>query len=110
MAFQIFKGTGLPNCFPTEACNSWRLLPRPNCTQVPQETTYFTHGVSGVAMALKEGAVLYRMTGDAQFHALTHRKLELLDKYHGQPTGMAAADEHLGGHPRRRRAARDAQS
>lgn len=51
---------------------------------VPQETTYFTHGVSGVAMALKEGGVRWRMTGDARFHALTHRKLELMDKYHGE--------------------------
>ena len=52
---------------------------------VQQETTYFTHGVSGMAMALKEGGVRWRASGgDPAFHALTKRKLELMDKYHGQ--------------------------
>lgn len=90
--------TGLPNCFPKDGCNSYRVAPRPNCSTVPQETGYFTHGVSGMAMALKEGGVRWRASGgDPAFHALTHRKLELMDLYHGQPTGMFAADEHLAG-------------
>ena len=35
--------TGLPNCFPKQACNSYRLRPRPHCTQVEQQLDYFTH-------------------------------------------------------------------
>ena len=89
--------TGRPDCFPRSACNSGRLLPRPNCTVVPQAHGYFTHGVSGGAMPLKEGAVRWRMVRDSRFRKLSAAKLAALDAHHGQPTGMFSADEHFAG-------------
>jgi DUF1680 family protein len=54
------------------------------------------HGVNN-AMGLKAGGVVWRQTGDRDEQALIRRALGVLDRYHGQPTGMFAADEHLAG-------------
>ena len=54
-----------------------------------------THGVSGTAMPLKEGAVRWRMTSLPQYWNLSYVKLSMLDNHHGQPTGMFSSDEHL---------------
>jgi hypothetical protein len=55
-----------------------------------------THGVN-TGMALKYGAVRYRLTGDPKDREAIFRMLELLDKYHGQATGIFTCDEHLAG-------------
>jgi DUF1680 family protein len=55
-----------------------------------------THGVN-IAMALKYGGTRYRLTGDVRDKDAVFRMLDLLDKYHGQATGIFTCDEHLAG-------------
>jgi len=55
-----------------------------------------THGVN-TGMALKYGGVRYRLTGDAKDKDTVFRMLDLLDRYHGQATGIFTCDEHLAG-------------
>jgi hypothetical protein len=62
----------------------------------PIERDQSTHGVN-VAMALKAYGVWSRQSGEAADRALPLRMLELLDRYHGQATGMFSCDEHLAG-------------
>jgi len=54
------------------------------------------HGVN-TAMALKAGALAWRLDGRAADRALPAHMLAVLDRYHGQVTGMFAADECLAG-------------
>ena len=53
-------------------------------------------------MALKEGTVRWRMTGAPEDIELDARKVELLDRYQGQPTGQFSADEDFAGREARR--------
>jgi hypothetical protein len=55
-----------------------------------------THGVN-VAMGLKAHGVWSRQSGDEADRAVPLRMLDLLDRYHGQATGMHSCDEHLAG-------------
>jgi hypothetical protein len=55
-----------------------------------------THGVN-TGMALKYGGVRYRLTGDAKDKDAVFCMLDLLDRYHGQATGIFTCDEHLAG-------------
>jgi len=55
-----------------------------------------THGVN-TGMALKYGGVRYRASGDAKDKDAIFRMLDLLDRYHGQATGIFTCDEHLAG-------------
>ncbi|HKI21162.1 MAG TPA: beta-L-arabinofuranosidase domain-containing protein, partial [Isosphaeraceae bacterium] len=55
-----------------------------------------THGVN-TGMALKYGGVRYRLTGDAKDSDAVFRMLDLLDRCHGQATGIFTCDEHLAG-------------
>jgi hypothetical protein len=55
-----------------------------------------THGVN-VAMALKAYGVWSRQSGDDGDRQLPVQMLALLDRYHGQATGMFSCDEHLAG-------------
>jgi hypothetical protein len=55
-----------------------------------------THGVN-TGMALKYGGVRYRLTGDAKDKDAVFPMLDLLDRYHGQATGIFTCDEHLAG-------------
>ena len=55
-----------------------------------------THGVN-VAMALKSYGVWARQSGDPADRDVPLRMLDLLDRYHGQATGMYSCDEHLAG-------------
>jgi DUF1680 family protein len=55
-----------------------------------------THGVN-TGMALKYGGVRYRLTGDPKDKDAVFRMLDLLDRYHGQATGIFTCDEHLAG-------------
>jgi hypothetical protein len=55
-----------------------------------------THGVN-TAMGLKYGGVRYRHPGDGKDKDAIFRMLDLLDRYHGQATGIFTCDEHLAG-------------
>jgi hypothetical protein len=55
-----------------------------------------THGVN-IGQALKSEAVWYRRSQDATDIASTNIRLEKLDTFHGVPSGMFQADEHLAG-------------
>jgi len=55
-----------------------------------------THGVN-TAMGLKYGGVRYRLTGDGKDKDAIFRMLDLLNRYHGQATGIFTCDEHLAG-------------
>ena len=54
------------------------------------------HGVN-TAMALKYGGVRHRLSGDAKDKVAIFSMLEVLDRYHGQATGIFTCDEHLAG-------------
>ncbi|MBV8130200.1 MAG: glycoside hydrolase family 127 protein [Planctomycetaceae bacterium] len=55
-----------------------------------------THGVN-TGMALKYGGIRYLHTGDARDKNAIFPMLDLLDKHHGQATGIFTCDEHLAG-------------
>jgi hypothetical protein len=48
-------------------------------------------------LALKSEAVAYRFTHDADDLAQTKVRVELINKYHGRPSGIFGCDEHLAG-------------
>jgi hypothetical protein len=54
------------------------------------------HGVN-VGMALKQPAVRWRLSGDKGDRGALDGMLALLDRYHGQATGIFTCDEHLAG-------------
>ncbi|EJD54087.1 hypothetical protein AURDEDRAFT_157341 [Auricularia subglabra TFB-10046 SS5] len=54
------------------------------------------HGVN-IAQALKVRAVEHRLTKDPVDEATTSQFFDILYKYHGRPSGIFAADEHLAG-------------
>ena len=53
-------------------------------------------------MALKTPAMRSRLSGDPADRDAVARMLELLDRYHGQATGIFTCDEHLAGRTPRR--------
>jgi hypothetical protein len=55
-----------------------------------------THGVN-TAMALKYGGIRYLLTGNPEDKIAIFKMLDLLDRYHGQATGIFTCDEHLAG-------------
>jgi hypothetical protein len=65
-------------------------------TEKTTKPRMWTHGVNN-AMGLKEPAVWYRHTSNAEDAIAILRMLDTLDKYHGQATGMFTCDEHLAG-------------
>lgn len=54
------------------------------------------HGVNN-AMGIKASPVWSLVTGGKADREAVHHQLAQLDRYHGMPTGMFAADEHLAG-------------
>lgn len=60
------------------------------------ECNLTNHGVN-TGMAVKSGSILYRLTGEQLGIDSSYERLALLDKYHGVPTGVFQADEHLAG-------------
>ena len=56
----------------------------------------YTHGVN-IGQALKSEAVWFRRSGDDDDVASTFIRLAKLDAFHGVPSGMYQADEHLAG-------------
>ena len=65
--------------------------------QDPGRSSSSTHHGVNTGMALKYGGVRYRLTGDANDKDAVFRMLDLLDRYHGQATGIFTCDEHLAG-------------
>ncbi len=55
-----------------------------------------THGVN-TAMAMKSAAVWWLVTGDKGDRDSLYKMFDALDRYHGQPSGIFSADEHLAG-------------
>lgn len=80
------------DCFPTTSCNEARMQ---WCQAPTQAVEYATHGVSGNAMPLKEGAVRWRATRDPAAWDLSYLKVSLLDRYHGQPVYLPCISLHL---------------
>ncbi len=66
-----------------------RKTPRDQCTLA-------SHVVNN-AMALRSGGVWWRQTGNTADRQSVYRAWEMLDRYHGQVTGMFSGDEHLAG-------------
>lgn len=60
------------------------------------EKTMPNQGVNN-AMAIKSEAIWYRQSHDPTDINSTYLRVDLLDRYHGQASGMFSADEHLGG-------------
>ena len=58
--------------------------------------TLLNHGVN-TGMALKSAAVWYRITGNESFVPHSYTRMQNIDMYHGQPTGIFSCDEHLAG-------------
>jgi uncharacterized protein len=64
--------------------------------KLPGDLAMQTHGVNN-AMGLKSSAVWLLFSRDASDRSGVDRQLAALDFYHGMPTGMFSADEHLAG-------------
>ena len=58
--------------------------------------TLATHVVNN-AMAVKTGGVWWRQSGADADRQSVYRTIEMLDRYHGQVTGVFSGDEHLAG-------------
>jgi len=56
-----------------------------------------TSHVVNNAMALKAAALCYRQSHSPEDRSLIARGVEVLDRYHGQATGMFSGNEHLAG-------------
>lgn len=55
-----------------------------------------SHGVNN-GMALKSGAMRFRLEGGTLGRQSSFERLELMDRYHGLPSGIFSCDEHLAG-------------
>ncbi|MGB7844930.1 MAG: beta-L-arabinofuranosidase domain-containing protein [Candidatus Acidiferrum sp.] len=64
--------------------------------KLPQDRAMQTHGVNN-AMGLKSSALWWLFSREASERDGVARQLAALDTYHGMPTGMFSADEHLAG-------------
>ena len=67
----------------------------PNDT-VTRNFGMLTHGVN-VAQAIKTGGVWWRQLSNASLVASTYERVAVLDRWHGSPSGVVQADEHLAG-------------
>ncbi len=61
-----------------------------------EDCTLVTHVVNN-AMAIKTSGVWYRQSGDPADREGFHRAIDVLDRWHGQVTGVFSGDEHLAG-------------
>jgi hypothetical protein len=68
----------------------------PFTIRADQKKVLENHGVN-TGMGLKYGGVRYRLTGDDKDKNAVFPMLEILDRYHGQATGIFTCDEHLAG-------------
>jgi hypothetical protein len=95
------------SCLPMGGCNTHHVAEHDGCTipawfaTFPQDVAA-VHGVHGGSMPLKEGTVRWRMTRRQEDLDLNDRKVEMLERYQGQPTGQFSADEQMAGREARR--------
>ncbi|KAK7060778.1 hypothetical protein VNI00_000510 [Paramarasmius palmivorus] len=84
--------------FDWERVFSEELFPKTSAWGMPNpfNTRLVWHGVN-VAEALKAGAVAYRFTHNETELSATSAAWDRLFRYHGRPSGVFAADEHLAG-------------
>ena len=68
----------------------------PSKNKAKDKKSLENHGVN-TAMALKYGGVRHRLSGDAKDKGAIFSMLDILDRYHGQATGIFTCDEHLAG-------------
>lgn len=61
-----------------------------------EDCTLVSHVVNS-AMAIKTAGVWYRQSREAADRQGAYRAMEMLDRYHGQVTGVFTGDEHLAG-------------
>ncbi len=69
----------------------------PLTRQTPREQCTLASHVVNNAMALRSGAIWWRQSGGAADRHSAYRAWEMLDRHHGQVTGMFSGDEHLAG-------------
>lgn len=73
----------------------FRRWPLTECTSKGR-WNYMGHVVNN-AMAVKEGGLRWRLSGEDSDREAVHSMLAALDKYHGMPTGVFTGDECLAG-------------
>ncbi|MEW5976975.1 MAG: beta-L-arabinofuranosidase domain-containing protein [Acidobacteriota bacterium] len=66
-------------------------------TKVSKEQANLATHVVNNAMALKTSAVWSALSGDAADRIAAQTALAVMDRYHGQPTGVHSGDEHYAG-------------
>jgi uncharacterized protein len=78
--------------------HDWRAMFEnfPFTTKARDRKDLDNHGVN-TGMGLKFGGVRYRLTADAMDKDAIFSMLDILDRYHGQATGIFTCDEHLAG-------------
>jgi hypothetical protein len=78
--------------------HDWRAMFEhyPFTTKAREVKDLENHGVN-TAMGLKYGGVRYRLTGVEKDRFAIFEMLNVLDRYHGQVTGIFTCDEHLAG-------------
>jgi hypothetical protein len=76
----------------------WRALYEsfPFKDKAKEKKSLENHGVN-TAMGLKYGGVRARLSGDSKDKGAIFSMLDILDRYHGQATGIFTCDEHLAG-------------
>lgn len=65
--------------------------------KTPKDDCTRDNHVVNSAMAVKTGGVSWTITGEAAFEELSRKTMEVLDRYHGQVTGVFTGDEHYAG-------------
>jgi hypothetical protein len=65
-------------------------------TQAVTSTSLWTHGVNN-GQAIKSEAVYYRQSKDKTDVDSSNTRVQKLDEYHGQASGIFSCDEHLAG-------------
>lgn len=92
---QGFDWHNLYDHFPFRQKTSAKSLGMADNTPLP-DLAMAAHGVNN-AMGLKSYAVWSLFSQEASDRAGVARQLAVLDRYHGMPTGVFSADEHLAG-------------
>ncbi|XP_065186897.1 uncharacterized protein LOC135817607 [Sycon ciliatum] len=65
-------------------------------TTAVTQTTMYTHGVNN-GQAIKSEGVWWRQSRNQSDNESSYIRMNKLDKYHGMPSGIFSADEHLAG-------------
>lgn len=66
-------------------------------SKTPREACILPTHVVNNAMAIKSGGVWWRQSGDPDDRQSVYQAIAMLDRYHGQATGIFTGDEHYAG-------------